>query len=588
MGKKYFIIIIVISMFCSCTGMQVRDESQKTVEVNEVLLESSSPIQPAWFIKPPEHDEKYAYFVSMSSKKEERKFARDEAKRGADIEFIKYCGVNIEVIEEYINKVVRKDNEETIASIGKNASSAAAEAFIRGTKPSEWYDCKYKYYENKNSKIYWVSALLISVPQEEIRSIREYAEKRRDKAAENKEKEENKKEQMEIKLLQEKIEGITKGYNTALEHEKNGEVVLALKILWDLSEERKTVFDKVYLSAQISGNNNSNNLPSMQDIEHLKDKILNGIIMKKISGDNQKILVGGKIKEPFEIEFSYMAGDKNIPIKNSPVFMFLPNLDKRVRDEFTDMSGKVKFDGQGIPVDKEGSFPVEFGLLSDEKVVKKAQYFVFLENKGIENIIGIKQEKKEFDINIATDKESYKIDEYVNFYFKASRDCYLTLVDIATSGETYVLFPNQFSQDNFIRAGQTYRIPGDNYGFKMKIEGPAGIERVKAIASIKPDPIENIFGMDFKKPFYEINTRGIKNIGVVREKLDKTIWSETIYEFKIYGKDINRFTGSRGLTEEEGQSMSKPIPSAGTEEVWDSTETKGDKGNKKEERKDNK
>ncbi|MBI5417311.1 DUF4384 domain-containing protein, partial [Candidatus Poribacteria bacterium] len=54
----------------------------------------------------------------------------------------------------------------------------------------------------------------------------------------------------------------------------------------------------------------------------------------------------------------------------------------------------------------------------------------------------------------------------INFYFKSNHNCYITLIHCTTNGEAYVLFPNQYSRDNFIQADKIYKIPGDNYDFK--------------------------------------------------------------------------------------------------------------------------
>ncbi len=49
-------------------------------------------------------------------------------------------------------------------------------------------------------------------------------------------------------------------------------------------------------------------------------------------------------------------------------------------------------------------------------------------------IANLKQDKPGFHIDIWTDKKRYRIGEEIRFYFRTSRDCYLTLIDHETNG----------------------------------------------------------------------------------------------------------------------------------------------------------
>ncbi|MGC8659619.1 MAG: DUF4384 domain-containing protein, partial [Desulfomonilaceae bacterium] len=60
------------------------------------------------------------------------------------------------------------------------------------------------------------------------------------------------------------------------------------------------------------------------------------------------------------------------------------------------------------------------------------------------------------------------------------------LIDIGTSGQTIILFPNRMHPNNKIEKGKTYRIPPEDGDFSYKTHGPVGIEHVMAIASIDP------------------------------------------------------------------------------------------------------
>jgi hypothetical protein len=142
-------------------------------------------------------------------------------------------------------------------------------------------------------------------------------------------------------------------------------------------------------------------------------------------------------------------------------------------------------------------------------------------------IANLKQDKPAFNIDIWTNKKRYRLGEEIRFYFRSDQDCYLTLVDYEPNGKVKVLFPNQFFQDNFVRGGQTYIIPGREYGFKLTIEPPTGTERIKAIATT--DPL-SLFDLDFTKGFFppveRSNMRGMRGISVALDNLPKVGWAE--------------------------------------------------------------
>jgi hypothetical protein len=56
-------------------------------------------------------------------------------------------------------------------------------------------------------------------------------------------------------------------------------------------------------------------------------------------------------------------------------------------------------------------------------------------------------------------KQHYKVGDEILVKVKASRNCYLTLLNIGTGGKKTVLFPNKSHSDNAIAANTWYEIP---------------------------------------------------------------------------------------------------------------------------------
>ncbi len=70
-------------------------------------------------------------------------------------------------------------------------------------------------------------------------------------------------------------------------------------------------------------------------------------------------------------------------------------------------------------------------------------------------------------------------------YFRASNDCYVTLLSVDTEGRVRMLFPDR-GDDGWVEGGHTYRIPARRAGYDLMFAGPPGQEYVYALASVYP------------------------------------------------------------------------------------------------------
>lgn len=143
------------------------------------------------------------------------------------------------------------------------------------------------------------------------------------------------------------------------------------------------------------------------------------------------------------------------------------------------------------------------------------------------------EEERKFSIDLWTDRSDYTIGDPLTIYVKSDRDCYLSLLDIGTSGKMTVIFPNPLHKDNFIRGGITYSIPSPEFGgFSINVSGQAGIERIKAIASIEPfslvDPAEAFRSLGKE------NTRGLRDLSIGMKNLSSLTWVQDFTEIRIH------------------------------------------------------
>ena len=89
-------------------------------------------------------------------------------------------------------------------------------------------------------------------------------------------------------------------------------------------------------------------------------------------------------------------------------------------------------------------------------------------------------------VKVSTDQPTYRIGDSVRFRVQVNRDAYVTLVDVGTSGDVTILFPNRLHADNLVRAGQEVVIPPLDAGFTLTVQAPAGTDHIRAIATIDP------------------------------------------------------------------------------------------------------
>ncbi len=143
---------------------------------------------------------------------------------------------------------------------------------------------------------------------------------------------------------------------------------------------------------------------------------------------------------------------------------------------------------------------------------------------------------RDVDIVPAAGTAAYHIGDKITLFFRSDIDCYLTLLNLGTSGSITVLFPNLLFQNNHIIGGKTYTIPGDGYPFEYILKGPGGIEKLRAIATANK---VNLLDLDFSASNRMFNSaRGsaaAKDIDMIEKGVDNLelgTWSVASCKFQ--------------------------------------------------------
>jgi hypothetical protein len=90
-------------------------------------------------------------------------------------------------------------------------------------------------------------------------------------------------------------------------------------------------------------------------------------------------------------------------------------------------------------------------------------------------------------ITLSTNQSEFNIDEPLVISFSVDKPMYVRLVTLNSQGQVANLFPNPYQSDNYVQPGRQYQIPPrQNANFSLKIRGPVGTEKIRAIAGVKP------------------------------------------------------------------------------------------------------
>lgn len=251
-----------------------------------------------------------------------------------------------------------------------------------------------------------------------------------------------------------------------------------------------------------------------------------------------------KANERVDIKLGKTCGELNIKVAPKTAEVVLDNVPQTVNQKGIAKIPSVPFGRHSLQisapgyetmqkfVEVKGDVMLRFSLKRAEGISTGTLGNEY--DNLLASLVALDNDSPPFKIHIWTNEQSYRIDDNITFSFKADKNCYLTLIDISTNGELKILFPNCLHKNNYVRAGHTYNIPAQEHGFKFEVGGPAGIERLKAIATLKP---LQIFDIDCDSgPFYGLARDNSRAINIVTQKVNELTqedFADAYLEFRI-------------------------------------------------------
>lgn len=98
--------------------------------------------------------------------------------------------------------------------------------------------------------------------------------------------------------------------------------------------------------------------------------------------------------------------------------------------------------------------------------------------------LGIVPTPSALQVSIWVDKAVYQPGEYITIHYSVNQPAYLYIIDIDAAGYARLIFPNLYSQNNYVDAGE--HVLPDKPTYRFVVVPPYGTEYVQAIASTQP------------------------------------------------------------------------------------------------------
>lgn len=177
-------------------------------------------------------------------------------------------------------------------------------------------------------------------------------------------------------------------------------------------------------------------------------------------------------------------------------------------------------------------FGVESGeVLGAKTIVARREIRSFIHPLW-DDIASIQSKGKKFKARVWTERDRLGIGDEAAVCFEVDRPCHVTIFDYSTDGSITVLFPNRFQPDNRVRPDRTYRIPAEEGGYRIRVQGPPGKEQLKLFATTEDVPL---YVRDYSQtPFNSIDDGdAVRGLVATFEKMPETDWAEAAWEFQV-------------------------------------------------------
>ena len=97
-----------------------------------------------------------------------------------------------------------------------------------------------------------------------------------------------------------------------------------------------------------------------------------------------------------------------------------------------------------------------------------------------------------FNVTGQLNDDTFKEDEKLEITVQSSKDCYITVLNICSDDAVYVLFPNRYRDNTFLKAGEIFKLPNEDdkrmglsFPLKLREGQDKDVEMIKILATKK-------------------------------------------------------------------------------------------------------
>jgi uncharacterized protein with LGFP repeats len=132
---------------------------------------------------------------------------------------------------------------------------------------------------------------------------------------------------------------------------------------------------------------------------------------------------------------------------------------------------------------------------------------------------------------------TYRVGEQIRIGVNVTEDAYVYLFNVNANGEINLILPNAYQGgENFLYAGETRTFPAPGANFRFTIDGPAGIDKVLAVASTQPLDMGSLYDAA-SGGFYEVEVSGQANLAralsIIVEPIPAQSWVTDTVQYRV-------------------------------------------------------
>jgi hypothetical protein len=134
----------------------------------------------------------------------------------------------------------------------------------------------------------------------------------------------------------------------------------------------------------------------------------------------------------------------------------------------------------------------------------------------------------------------YNIGERIRISVSVNQDAYVYVFSIHSDGVIDLILPNRLSGGNqFLRANETRTFPPAGANYQLTVDGPAGQDKILAVASKRQLNLSEITSFKNNQPFASVNVQGQDNLAralaVVVTPVPANDWVTSYTQFQVRG-----------------------------------------------------